>query len=94
MPIQSDAHYQLLRLIRVLSHYQSKCLAQNTALAVVGNEKPENRKEYSLARLQDTVDIAQLTANQTVRQELSELEQALADGTDFLPALKAYLDRH
>jgi hypothetical protein len=92
--IQSETHYLILQLIRLCKRYQAKCLAQNTALKALGYDTPESHAALTPSRIQDIVAKAQNGATEIVQQEFSELEQALLDGTDFLPALRDYLMRN
>jgi hypothetical protein len=94
MAVLSDTRYQLRRLIRVLSTFQAKCIAQKRALTVIGQKTPEVRARLTASRIQDLVQKGQAEADKVVQEELNELEQALLNGTDFLPAPKTYLTKH
>jgi hypothetical protein len=87
-------HYLTLQLVRLCKSFQRKSLAQNTALMALIHEGAEVRAALTPAHVEEMIASADEGATVIVDREFSELEEALLDGTDFLPALQRYLDRN
>ena len=86
----SELHYLTLELCRMAKRYQTKALGLNTALTVLLQRKEVPTKSQMQQATADGETFARSQAN----PEFDELEKALLDGSDFLPFLRAYLDKH
>lgn len=87
-------HYLTLELVRLCKSFQRKSLAQNTALSAILRQSREERAELTPDRIQTMIATAEEGASVIVDYEFSGLEEALLNGTDFLPALQRYLDKN
>jgi hypothetical protein len=87
-------HYFILQLVRVCKGLQRQALAQNAALAAIIGADPEARAGLTGAKVRVLVAAADEAASKAVDNEFSELEEAILLGSNFLPALKRYLDKN
>jgi hypothetical protein len=69
-------------------------MAQDTVIGALLDDTPEVRAALTEKRAREMLASADDAASHIVDHEFSELEQALLDGTDFRPALQAYLDKN
>jgi hypothetical protein len=81
----------ILNLLYQLKVYKSKCLSQNTALTAILNMDPETRATLTPFRVSELMDQPQREALALANEECAEVEQALASGNEFLPALGSFL---
>jgi hypothetical protein len=86
--------YLTLDLVRVCKSLHRKTLKQNTALGAIINFGPKERAALTAAKIEDMMARADEAASKLVDHEFSELEEALLNDTDFLPALARYLDKN
>lgn len=69
-------------------------MARDTVISALLDDTPEVRAALTQNQTREMLTSADDAASQIVDHEFSELEQALLDGIDFRPALKAYLDKN
>ncbi len=86
--------YMTLQLVRLCKMYQRKAMARDTVLGALLSDAPEVRAALTQGRANEMINLADAGASQIVDREFAELETALLDGTDFLPALEQYLDKN
>ena len=86
--------YLTLQLVRVCKSYQRKTMARDTVISALVHEGPEVRAALTEKRALEIIAAADEGASQIADHEFSELEQALLDGIDFLPALERYLRKN
>ena len=84
--------YLTLQLVRICKRYQRKAMARDTVIGELLDDTPEMRAALTQKRATEMIAAADDGAAPIVDQEFAELEQALLDGIDFLPALQEYLD--
>jgi len=72
--------------------YYRKAMARDTVLGALLSDTPQVRAALTQARVSEMLNLADAGASQIVDREFAELEGALLDGTDFMPALERYLD--
>ena len=74
--------------------HQRKSLALNSVISAIVREASHARASLTQSRIQEMMAGADQSASQIVNHEFAALEKALLGGTDFLPALREYLDRN
>ena len=83
-----------LQLVRVCKSFHRKAMTQNTALAAIIHEDAQWRAALTAQKIEDMLALADEGASKIVDNEFSELEEALLNDTDFLPALERYLNKN
>jgi hypothetical protein len=86
--------YLTLQLVRLCKMYQRKAMARDTVLGALLNDAPEGRAALTQKQAVEMIALADASAGEIVDREFAELEEALLDGADFVPALEQYLDRN
>jgi hypothetical protein len=81
----------ILNLLYELKVYKSKCLSHNTALTAILNMDPETLATLTPFQVSELMDQPQREALALANEECAEVEQALASGNEFLPALGSFL---
>jgi hypothetical protein len=92
--MSEHTRYLALQLLRICKRFETKSLAQNTALAAIAKLDQEVRAVLSVSRISEMVLEAAPAAKQIIDQEYAQLERALEHGTDFQFALRCFLDKH
>jgi hypothetical protein len=69
-------------------------MARDTVIGALLDDTREARAELTDERAREMLASADDAASHIVNHEFYELEQVLLDGTDFRPALQAYLDKN
>jgi len=84
--------YLTLQLVRLCKMYQRKAMARDSVLGTLLSDGPEIRAALTQPRVNELINLADAGASEIVDREFAELEGALLNGADFLPALQQYLD--
>jgi hypothetical protein len=92
--VMDQLSYLTLQLVRICKRYQRKAMARDTVISALLDDAPEVRAALTQTRAVEMLTSADDAASQIVDHEFSELEQALLEGADFRPALRAYLDEN
>jgi hypothetical protein len=86
--------YQILQLVRICKRHQRKAMARDAVLGALVDDAPDVRAALTQNRTTEMLNQEDDAACRIVDHEFAELEAALLDGTDFLPALERFLEKN